>query len=215
MRQLALLLALWPGILGATDLSELVEERARAMLGAAVPDEGTFRITYQPEVDDAALISRFWMDPVTGQFLAEALRENGEVQRVSGLALVSVPVPVPARRMMPDEIVSEADIVTIEFPVGRLNEFSITDSSELVGLQVRRMLPEGRPVMAQSVMAPLVITRGERVQIRFDNGGLTLSAPGRALADAAEGEPVRVVNLISNLSLVGTAAVNGIVEITR
>jgi flagella basal body P-ring formation protein FlgA len=155
------------------------------------------------------------MDPVTGQFLADALRETGEVQRVSGLALVSVPVPVPARRMMPDEIVSEGDIVTIDFPMGRLNEFSITDSSELVGRQVRRMLPEGRPVMAQSVMAPLVITRGERVQIRYDDGGLTLSAPGRALVDAAEGEPVRVVNLISNLSLVGTAAVNGIVEIAR
>jgi flagellar basal body P-ring formation protein FlgA len=212
---LALLLALLPGPLIAQGIAELVEERARAMLGATLPDEGVFRVSYQPEVEGAVLISRFWMDPATGQFLAEALLENGEAQRVSGLALVTVPVPVPVRRMMPDEIIAESDLVSIDMPLGRLNDFSVTDAADLVGQQVRRMLPEGRPVMAQSVMPPLVVTRGERVQIRFAQGNLVLSAPGRALADAADGEPVRVVNLVSNLSIVGLASPGGVVEIIR
>jgi flagella basal body P-ring formation protein FlgA len=64
-------------------------------------------------------------------------------------------------------------------------------------------------------MAPLVIDRGERVRIRFQDGALVLTAPGRALGDAAAGDTVRVVNLVSNLSLVGTARADGIVEVSR
>jgi flagella basal body P-ring formation protein FlgA len=105
--------------------------------------------------------------------------------------------------------------VTISLPMGRLNDFSVTNPEDLVGQQVRRMLPEGRPVMVQSVMAPLVIDRGERVRIRFDDGAIVLTAPGRALNDAASGDTVRVVNLVSNLSLVGTAQADGTVEVTR
>jgi flagella basal body P-ring formation protein FlgA len=177
--------------------------------------EARFTINYQPEINDALLISRFWIDAATGQFVAEVVRETASVERISGLALVTVPVPVPARRLMPDEIIGETDLVTVSLPMGRLNEFSVTNPEDLVGQQVRRMLPEGRPVMVQSVMAPLVIDRGERVRIRFDDGAIVLTAPGRALNDAASGDTVRVVNLVSNLSLVGTAQADGTVEVTR
>jgi flagella basal body P-ring formation protein FlgA len=185
-----------------------------AWCDAATP-EARFTINYQPEINDALLISRFWIDAATGQFVAEVVRETAAVERISGLALVTVPVPVPARRLMPDEIIGETDLVTVSLPMGRLNEFSVTNPEDLVGQQVRRMLPEGRPVMVQSVMAPLVIDRGERVRIRFDDGAIVLTAPGRALNDAASGDTVRVVNLVSNLSLVGTAQADGTVEVTR
>ncbi len=210
-----LLCAMWTSIASADSVAELVEERARATLGTTLPDNGRFTINYQPDINDALLISRFWMDPATGQFLAETVGETGEVQRISGLALVTVPVPVPARRLMPNDIITLADLVVIELPFGRLNSFSVTDEAELVGQQVRRMLPEGRPVMTQSVMAPLVIDRGDRVRIRFEDGALVLTAPGRALGDAAAGDTVRVVNLVSNLTLVGTASGDGIVEGVR
>ncbi len=210
-----LLCAMWTSIASADSVAELVEERARATLGTTLPDNGRFTINYQPDINDALLISRFWMDPATGQFLAETVGETGEVQRISGLALVTVPVPVPARRLMPNDIITLADLVVIELPFGRLNSFSVTDEAELVGQQVRRMLPEGRPVMTQSVMAPLVIDRGDRVRIRFEDGALVLTAPGRALGDAAAGDTVRVVNLVSNLTLVGTASGDGIVEVVR
>jgi flagella basal body P-ring formation protein FlgA len=217
MRTVPLLIAiaLWAGAAAADSFAELVEERARASFGATLPPEAHFTINYQPEIDDALLISRFWIDAATGQFVAEVVRESAAVERISGLALVTVPVPVPARRLMPDEIIGEADLVTVSLPMGRLNDFSVTDPADLVGQQVRRMLPEGRPVMVQSVMAPLVIDRGERVRIRFDDGAIVLTAPGRALNDAASGDTVRVVNLVSNLSLVGTAQADGTVEVTR
>ena len=212
---LALALALLPLAAPAETLATLVEERARAQLSDGPDAESSWRITSHPEVGEVALLARFWIDPRTGQFLADALLETGETRRVSGVALAVAEVPVPVRRLMPDEIVSEADLIEVEMPLARLPGFAVTDRRALVGRQVRRMLAEGRPVMEQSVMAPRAVTRGQRVTITLREDGLSLSAPGRALGDAARGEMVKVVNLATNASVSGTAAATGVVEVVR
>ena len=212
---LAVALALLPLAASAETLEALVEERARAQLQSGPVDAPSWRITSHPQVGDVALLARFWIDPRTGQFLADALLETGETRRVSGVALAVASVPVPVRRLMPDEIVADADLAEVEMPLARLANFAVTDRQALVGRQVRRMLAEGRPVMAQSVMAPRAVTRGQRVTITLSEDGLELSAPGRALGDAAEGEMVRVVNLATNASVSGLAAASGVVEVVR
>lgn len=212
---LALALAFLPLAAPAETLETLVEERARAHLVDGPDVAPSWRITSHPEVGEVALLARFWMDPRTGQFLADALLETGETRRVSGVALAVTQVPVPVRRLMPDDIVSAEDVVEVEMPVARLPGFAVTDRDDLVGRQVRRMLAEGRPVMAQSIMAPRAVTRGQNVTITLSEGGLRLSAPGRALGDAARGETVKVVNLATNASVSGTASAAGVVEVVR
>ena len=212
---LALALAVLPLAAQAETLHALVEERARAQLEGGPVAASSWRITSHPQVGDVALLARFWIDPRTGQFLADALLETGEVQRVSGVALAVARVPVPVRRLMPDEIVAEGDLIEVEMPLARLPGFAVTDRRALVGWQVRRMLAEGRPVMAQSIMAPRAVTRGQRVTITLREGGLALTAPGRALGDAARGEMVKVVNLATNASVSGLAAADGVVEVIR
>jgi flagella basal body P-ring formation protein FlgA len=215
LRFLPLALAMLPFAASAETLEALVEERASAQLADRPVDAASWRITSHPEVGEVALLARFWIDPRTGQFLADALLETGETQRVSGVALAVANVPVPVRRLMPDEIVSDADLADLEVPLARLPNFAVTDRGDLVGQEVRRMLAEGRPVMAQSIMAPRAVTRGQRVTISLREGGLALSAPGRALGDAARGEIVKVVNLSTNASVSGTAAASGVVEVIR
>lgn len=219
MRRLALFAALMLGLAApaaAERLEVLIEENARQTHGAEWPDSGKLSITVQgTPPEDVLLLSAFWMDAATGQFLANAVLPDGRTTRVSGLALLTVPTPVPARRLMPDEIITEADLVTAELPFARVGAFAVTDRAALVGKQVRRLLTPGRPVMAQSVIEPLVIDRGDRVQIIYRDGALELAAPGRALQDAHRGQDVRIVNLVSNNALVGTAAGEGRVEVTR
>ena len=84
-----------------------------------------------------------------------------------------------------------------------------------VRVQVRRMLAQGRPVMRQSVMEPLVIGRGDKVNILYDDGRLVVTAPGRALTDAHRGQDVRIVNLVSNNALTAVAREEGLVEVIR
>lgn len=209
-------LLLAPTLGRAAPIEELVEERARLDYADSLPDAGHFDISVKDALEgEAVLLADFWMDVPSGRFLANAVLDTGEVQRIGGLALVSVPVPVPARRLMPDSIIHQDDLVMSALPVGRVGAYVVTDPSEVVGKQVRRHLPAGRPIQQQSIIRPLLIDRGERVDIHFSDGLLALVAPGRALDDAHEGQLVRIVNLISNKTVTGIATADGTVEIPR
>lgn len=211
-----LALCLCANLAGADPLGVLIDEKARESIGPAMPSRGRFDISVHPGAPDkAVLISAWWRDPATGRFIANVVTENGDVRRIGGLATLIVSVPVPVRRLMPGDIIGPTDIGEIDLPAARLGAFAILEPSELVGMQVRSLLTEGRPVMVQSVMPPVVVGRGDLVTIRYLDGPLELSAPGRALGDAHRGQEVRIVNLVSNATVAGIASADGIVEVTR
>lgn len=210
------LVVLSASLAGAVPLEVLIDEKARESAGPAMPSRGRFDITIHPGAPDtAALISAWWIDPSTGRFIANVVTERGDVRRVNGMAMLIVPVPVPLRRLMPGDIVGEADLGTVDLPAGRVGAFTILDPAELVGMQVRSLLTEGRPVVVQSVMQPVVVGRGNLVTIRYSDGALELTAPGRALGDAHRGQEVRIVNLVSNTTVSGIARADGTVEVNR
>ncbi|MGJ8544660.1 MAG: flagellar basal body P-ring formation chaperone FlgA [Sulfitobacter sp.] len=213
-----MLVALAPAVLRAApvDVDVLIEERAREEYGAALPPAGEFSITVKDTLQAEVLtLAEFWMDIPSGKFLANAVLSTGDVQRIGGLALVTVPVPVPARRLLPEEIVGEDDLLMARLPVGRVGGYVITNPAEIIGKQVRRVLSPGRPIQSQSIIQPLIIGRGDRVEIHFSDGLLALSSPGRALSDAHRGQEIRILNLISNKTVTAVATGDGTVEILR
>ena len=198
------------------DVSQLIRERAEAELGPSLPSDGRLDIRLAAgAVEKGTFIQEFWIDPKSGQFIANVMTDLGLPQRVWGVALITLDVPVPNRVMMPDEIVTEGDIATIEMPLQRVGRFAVRREQDLLGMQVRRMLTAGRPVPLQSVMPPIIVARGEQVEIVFKQGGLSLSAKGRAMADAHLGEEVRVVNLSSNKTVSAVARSQGLVEVAQ
>lgn len=204
------------GVAAAVPLAELIDDKARESAGSTMPDHGRFDILINAGApEDAVLISAWWIDPGTGRFVANAVTDAGDVRRISGLATMILPAPVPLRRLMPGDIIAENDLGTIDLPAARVGAFTITNLEDLVGQQVRSLLPEGRPVMVQAVMQPLVIGRGDLVSIHYSDGALKLSAPGRSLADAHRGQDVRVVNLVSNAIVAGIASADGTVRVNR
>ncbi|EAU45406.1 MULTISPECIES: flagellar basal body P-ring formation chaperone FlgA [Salipiger] len=210
----ALTLTALPALAETTQV--LIEEQVRNTWGDTLPVEASLQIRFTAgPVDEAELISAFWMDKDTGSFLANAVTEDGITHRLQGLAVAKLSLPVPTRRLMPGEIVSAADIKIVDLPIARVGVFTLTDAEMLEGMQVRRMLAQGRPVMRQSVMEPLVIGRGDKVNILYDDGRLVVTAPGRALTDAHRGQDVRIVNLVSNNALTAVAREEGLVEVIR
>ncbi|GGG67653.1 hypothetical protein GCM10011415_13400 [Salipiger pallidus] len=218
LRRLALLaaLVLAPLATAAETPTVLVEEKVRGSWGPELPPEAMLRITFSGStIEEAELISDFWMDRDSGRFLANAVTAEGITHRLQGMAMPIMAVPVPVRSLMPGDIVTEADITLTEMALRRIGAYTLTDAEDLVGQQVRRMLSQGRPVMAQSVMQPLVIDRGDKVSILYDDGRLVLTAPGRALDAAHRGAELRIVNLVSNQPLVAIAREPGLVEVIR
>lgn len=197
-------------------VTELVEERTMAELGATIPVNGRMDIQMaEGMISSGRFIQEFWVDHKTGQFIANVMTDANIPQRVWGVVIINLSVPVPNQRLQPDQIVSRSDITIVDMPMQRLGSFAISDVDELVGQQVRRMLVPGRPVPRQSVMPPRIITRGEDVKIQLNYGGLRLTAKGKAMADAHAGEEIRVVNLSSNKAISAIATGAGIVEVVR
>lgn len=198
----------------AETLSYLIEERVVDEFGYELPEGGKFDVRLvNVEDDEAIIIPDFWYDKNTGQFIANAVKEDGSMVRVTGLATLTVPVPVPVRKLMPDHIVTEADLQVVALPHSRVGGFAITSPEDIVGMEVKRVLTRGRPVMKQSVTPPIIVDRGDRVEIVYKKGRMNLTAPGKAVGSAAKGEEVRIVNIISNKTVVATATKEGTVEI--
>lgn len=210
----ALAAALLPGLpVAAAEITALVAERATQDYGPGMPDKGFFNIRMAEGLpSQGEFIREFWIDRDTGQFIANVITDRGDVQRIWGLATLTLPVPVPVRRIMPDEVVQPEDVETVDLPWARVNAYAVTEAEGLIGMQVRRMLNPGRPVQLQSVMPPVIISRGDRVTIQLSHGALQLSAEGKAISDAHLGQEVRVVNLSSNKTIVGIARADGLVE---
>lgn len=201
------------GMSNAAFITDLIAERAEQEYGPSMPASGQFTVRLAEGLPtEGEFINEFWIDPKNGQFIANVATNYGDIQRVWGIAILSVPIPVVNRRIQPDEILAPSDIEMIDMPWARVHSFAITDYEELVGMQVRRMLSPGRPVHHQSVIEPIIIARGEKVTIELQYGALKLTAAGKAISDAHLGQEVRVVNLSSNKTIVAIAKGDGLVE---
>ncbi|MGH6958015.1 MAG: flagellar basal body P-ring formation chaperone FlgA, partial [Caulobacteraceae bacterium] len=66
-----------------------------------------------------------------------------------------------------------------------------------VGLAARRPLRAGDPVLARDLTRPIVIRTGDSVQVTYAGGGVTLTLQGKAMAQAAAGQTLNVLNTVS------------------
>jgi flagella basal body P-ring formation protein FlgA len=200
----------------AIKVAELIEERALEELGRVIPVNGRIDIRMaQGAISEGEFVQEFWIDSDSGQFIANIVTEYGEAHRVWGLAVMTIQVPVPLHRMLPEEIVKLSDLAMVELPMQRVGTFAIDSVDDLVGQQVRRMLVAGRPVPRKSVIPPVIINRGQKVKILLNFGGLQLTAMGRAMTDAHAGQELRVVNLSSNKAISAFATLPGVVEVDK
>ena len=127
------------------------------------------------------------------------------------VALFSTVVPAQAeglvatRTMRAGDVLTPADVrLDPSLPAGALDR-----AEAAVGLVARRMLVAGRAIMPGDVGPPPAVHRNAPVTLLFRSGGLTITTEGRALADAALGDPVRALNMTSRQTVSGTVSGNG------
>lgn len=203
-------------VVQASPVTDLVAERATLDLGAEMPDRGYFDVLLSRDMPTSGIaIQEFWIDHQTGQFIANLVTQNGGLQRISGLAMLTLPVPVLSRRLLPGDIIRAEDIEIVELPWQRVHAFAVLEPKDLIGKQAKRMVAQGRPIQLQSVIPPILVARGDHVKIELERGGLRLVTTGKAIGDAHLGQEVRVVNLSSNKTITGIATAEGVVEIVQ
>jgi flagella basal body P-ring formation protein FlgA len=92
---------------------------------------------------------------------------------------------------------------------------ALSDPEEVIGQEARVALYPGRPLRPGDVGPPAIVERNDMVILTFAQGGLSISAEGRALGRGAEGELIRVMNLASRTTVTGRIAADGSVEVRK
>nr|WP_295105525.1 flagellar basal body P-ring formation chaperone FlgA [uncultured Caulobacter sp.] len=126
--------------------------------------------------------------------------DNGSVSAGAGGASASaargnVEVLAYARSMMAGEIVQPQDLIYVKMAGAPVE--APRDADAVIGLAAKRPLREGAAVSLRDVAAAQVIKSGDLVTITYDDGGISLSLQGKAMAAAATGDVFAVQNTLS------------------
>ncbi len=107
----------------------------------------------------------------------------------------NVEVLAYARSITAGEIVQPQDLVYVKMAGAPAD--APRDSDAVIGLAAKRPLREGAAVSMRDVAAAQVIKTGDLITVTYDDGGISLSLQGKAMAAAATGDVFAVQNTLS------------------
>ena len=205
--------------------SDTIAARIADAIAARLPTPGRYRVSVadpafqlqlpdgQPRWDIAALT----YDPQRQGFTATLSYTNAygsqELSSLTGSAYAVVNAPALNRDVAAGEVISAADMTTIELPSDRLNGSILTASAEIAGQSARRNLRAGTPLFTYDVKKAVLVKKGELITLVFALPGIELTARGQAQSDGAKGDTISVLNSVSRrtvearITAAGTATV--------
>ena len=181
-------------------------------------DNPSLRFFLPHEMPPTLMAGAVSYDPRSGRFSIQIVAPDerpGEIRTtVAGQAHALVRVPVLARRMNRNEVITGRDIAWNTVRARTLNSRTIRDAGDLVGFSPRRPIPANRIMRAGDVQAPVLVTRGKRVTILLKTAAMQLSVSGKALQSGAMGDEMRVKNANSGAIINAVVIGDGKVAVT-
>lgn len=113
-------------------------------------------------------------------------------------------VLVLVRDVARGDVISADDLDWADAAAARLRGIDQLDA--VAGMEARRSLRAGQPVLATDIRAPAVIRKGDPVKLVYATGGVRISVDGVAQNEAAMGEGVRILNTYSRRTVDAVAA---------
>lgn len=109
--------------------------------------------------------------------------------------------------------ISSADINFEQREISRLSSSYFESPDNLIGRSPKRSLTKGSVISPRDLDIKKVISKGSRISILAETGGISVRMPGLALSDAAKGEQIQVQNLSSKRNIQATVIAPGIVKV--
>ncbi len=132
---------------------------------------------------------------------------------VSATVQVIADYIVTAAPLAQGQMVGPSDIATIKGDLTRLPSGIITDVSQAVGRTLSASLPVGAPLRNDQLRSVQAVQQGQTVRLVSAGPGFQVSAEGRALNNAAEGQ-IAQARTASGQVVSGVAKAGGVVEVT-
>lgn len=194
------LTALLMGALGERGAPEdsLIETEGSRPLALMVPLNGSAQIA----------IRDLYYDRDSGRFTATIAAKDQErdITRlaVAGKLVPCAMIPVPTHPIARGDMIGAADLRLVKMRQEEVRPSMIGDEGALIGMTAKQNLRQGAPIGVADIQKPLAVTRGAMVTMVLSQGGMLLTAQGRALDQGSLGEVVRLSNVKTNLTVEGT-----------
>ena len=121
-------------------------------------------------------------------------------------------VVVAAHTLMQGRVIEASDVTLQQADLGKLPLAVVTESRQAVGRIATLSIAAGQPLRQDLLRDPPVIQQGQSVTVRALGPGFVVSAEGRAVSNAAEGQ-VAQVRTASGRTVSGIARQGAIVDI--
>jgi flagella basal body P-ring formation protein FlgA len=208
-----------PGMQSLAGIRAAAEKALRATIDASVPGV---------QLEAAALDARLRLAACASRLEALATAPRHAQSRVPVRVSCAAPawtvnVPVEIRRSHEvlvlrravgrGETIAPGDVITQTRTLPGLASPFVSGTGQLAGRLTRRPIPEGTALTADALSVALLIHRGQQVTLLAHANGFEVRAPGRAMADAAAHQRVRVQNLNSLKIVEGLADNDGVVRV--
>jgi len=147
--------------------------------------------------------------PTTGRarLVVEFLQEDEVVGTLSVTAQLAVleEVIVTRRGIARGAVIEEDDVLSERRDVSSLPRGAVTRPEDVIGMQASMAIPALMPLRPEQLAAPVIVHRGDVVMLVAESRGMRITTTGQVREDAARGEQVRVLNLSSQMEVVGRA----------
>ncbi len=148
------------------------------------------------------------------QFSIEGRGIGGPCKAVIQASLSAHPLVAFARKSLQrGHRLTSTDIVLKPLPESEMEPSFSTDPADLVGLEVRGLLRKDRPISRDDIRQPIVVRRGDLVDLRVVGGGLTVTTRAKAVSEGAESETIEVETVSPRKRLLARVVHPGLVEI--
>ncbi|WOX52126.1 lateral flagellar basal body P-ring formation protein LfgA [Aeromonas sp. CD] len=144
-------------------------------------------------------------------YLAECVDPAWQIRARVEVTLM-LPVWVTAQELPRGHVIRPGDLIEKSLEVSRLQRGFVPTSESLVGNKSNRNLRMGQLIGELDLQKAWAIREGEGVLIRAGQDGFSATTRGRALANGAIGEGIRVKNLSSGKEIQAWVIDKGEVE---
>ncbi len=122
-------------------------------------------------------------------------------------------VVVPRESLRRGQIITSADLTLMPAPRGYPIESAITNIDDAIDRQVVNVLQKDRPITPSSITRPVLIERGDLVEVHVVGGGVTVATSARSLSKGAAGDLIAVETLEPRKKIIARVARSGLVEV--
>ena len=119
-----------------------------------------------------------------------------------------------ARSILAGHTIQASDLHVLSGDVSSLPTGIIADPASAIGKTLRNSLAAGQLLRSDQLVSPTVIRQGQTVRVVSIGSGFSVSAEGKAISNAADGQIVQV-RMNSGQTISGVARPDGSVEISN